>query len=322
MSTLPHLIDAATVVERCSPVAAVNAIERAVHNGLDPAGDMQRLSVPVTAGHLLLMPSGAHDTYTTPGIDKVGIKVAAVAPANPAAGLPRIQAVYLLLDAATLALQAVIDGTALTTLRTPAVSVAAIKAHLLRSTGPLDVAVIGHGPQATGHATTLDAVIGPHRACNFRFLVRDTDRANRALPAGSSTIQLDTAHAADTLRGADVVVCATSSRQPLFDGDVIADHAVVVAVGSHEPDAREVDAALCRRATVTVEDSATALREAGDIVLAVAEHAIAPHELVALKDLVAGTTPTPLDRPLLFKSVGMSWEDLVIADALVRDQGV
>ena len=310
------VISADEVRDRCPPGRASAAIEEALRAGLDPAGDSARVSVPVDQGHLLLMPSGAHAGFRTPGMDHVGIKVAAVAPGNPARGLPRIQASYLLLDAHALTPLAVLDGTALTTLRTPAVSVAAIRAHLLRSSGPLSIGIIGSGPQALGHAVALEASIGPERPCRFQFLVRDADRAAAAVPSGSSVVPLASTDAAESLRTADVVVCATSARLPLFDGAIVADHAVVVAVGSHEPDAREVDAALCRRATIIVEDPATALREAGDVVLAVEEGALDPDELVPMSDVVTGRTTAPSDRPLLFKSVGMSWEDLVVASAV------
>ena len=90
------------------------------------------------------------------------------------------------------------------------------------------------------------------------------------------------------LRSADVVVCATSARAPLFDSALLRDDVVVVAVGSHEPDARELDAALLGRATVVVEDVATALREAGDVVLAIAEGALDPADLVPMRDVVTG----------------------------------
>jgi ornithine cyclodeaminase len=106
----------------------------------------------------------------------------------------------------------------------------------------------------------------------------------------------------------------------VLDGTVLADHVVVVAVGSHEPDAREVDAALCRRANVVVEDRTTALREAGDIVLAAKEGAIDPTDLVPMRHFVTGGPPIPTDQPLLFKSVGMSWQDLVVATAVLTHQ--
>ena len=115
---------------------------------------------------------------------------------------------------------------------------------------------------------------------------------------------------------ADVVCCCTTAREPLFDGGAVADHATVVAIGSHEPDAREVDETLAARATVVVESRASALREAGDVITAVAAGALSGDDLVTLADLVHGRAAPAPDRPRLFKSTGMAWEDAVVAAAL------
>jgi ornithine cyclodeaminase len=118
---------------------------------------------------------------------------------------------------------------------------------------------------------------------------------------------------------ADLVVCATTARTPLFDGSLVRDTACVVAVGSHEPDARELDAGLLGRGTVVVEDRATALREAGDVVLAIAEGRLDDGALVGLAEVVAGAEgPSSAARPRIFKSVGMSWQDLVVAGEVHR----
>ena len=299
-----RFLDAAAVAA-LGPAAAVDAIRAVLLGGLDPALDPPRIPVDLDAGQFLLMPS---QTRPDDGRDAgaAGVKVVTVAPANPARGLPRIQAVYLLYDRETLSLRAVLDGTALTTLRTPAVSVAAVLDHL--PDHPLRLVVVGAGPQAVAHAETLAAV---RRVARTSYLVRDPGRA----PVDA--LALGTAAADDALRGGDVVVCATSARTPVLDSTLLRDDTVVVAVGSHEPDARELDAALMARATVVVEDRATALREAGDVVMAVAEGALTEQDLVPLRDLVAGTTVPPTGRPLVFKSVGMSWQDLVVARAVV-----
>jgi ornithine cyclodeaminase len=289
-------------VAALGPAAAVRAITDAVRGGLDPAVDPARISVDLTHGQFLLMPSEA-PTAT-------GIKVVTVAPDNPTHGLPRIQAAYLLFDPDTLALRAVLDGTALTTLRTPAVSVAAVLPWL--PSRPLRVAVIGAGPQATAHVSTLAAVRTLEAAT---YLVRDPSRTPLA------AVGLGSSQADGVLRSADVVVCATSARTPVFDSRLLRDDAVVVAVGSHEPDARELDAALLGRATVVVEDVATALREAGDVVLAMAEGALTSRDLVSMRDVLTGEAAVPAEGPLVFKSVGMSWQDLVVAAAVLERSG-
>jgi ornithine cyclodeaminase len=289
----------ADAVAALGPAAAVKAITDALRGGLDPAVDQARIPVEVTNGQFLLMPSES--------MDAAGVKVVTVAPDNPAHGLPRVQAVYLLFDQATLALCAVLDGTALTTLRTPAVSVAAVLERLPGR--ELRVVAIGAGAQATGHVATLAAV---RPLEHVTYLVREPSRTPLdALALGSS-------QADEALRSADVVVCATSARSPVFDSALLSNDVVVVAVGSHEPEARELDATLLGRACVVVEDVATALREAGDVVLAIAEGALSPADLLPMRDVMTGAVEVPTDRPLVFKSVGMSWQDLVVAAALLR----
>jgi ornithine cyclodeaminase/alanine dehydrogenase-like protein (mu-crystallin family) len=129
---------------------------------------------------------------------------------------------------------------------------------------------------------------------------------------------LGSPEAREVLRAADVVVCATSAATPVFDSALLRDDVVVVAVGSHTPDARELDAALLGRATVVVEDVDTALREAGDVVLAIGEGTLTAADLVPMRDVLTGAFVVPADRPLVFKSVGMSWQDLVVATAVVE----
>jgi ornithine cyclodeaminase/alanine dehydrogenase-like protein (mu-crystallin family) len=310
--TTPLIFDAEAVAS-CSRRAAVDAIGAALRSGVDPADDLPRDVVPLQAGQFLLMPSEQSSTHAY-----AGIKVTTVAPLNPSRGLPRIQASYLLFDAETLTLVAILDGTALTTLRTPAVSVAAIRPRLLAGSGPLRVAVIGAGPQAHGHAATLADALPPARSlASVTYLVRDPSRVRPDDDA--DVVAMGTRRADDVLGAADVIVCATSARSPLFDAGLVADTAVVVAVGSHEPDAREVPASLCARATVVVEDVTTALREAGDVVLAVDEGVLRARDLVAMRDVVAERAIPDPTRPLLFKSVGMSWQDLVVAEHILSE---
>ena len=132
--------------------------------GLDPSSDPPRTIIEAGRGQLLLMPSA--------GATAVGTKVVGLARDNPARGLPTIQAVYVLMDAETLTPQALIDGIALTNLRTPAVSAVAMQAL-----APDDVesaVIVGSGPQALGHAEALLALRSVRR---ITVAGRDADRA-------------------------------------------------------------------------------------------------------------------------------------------------
>jgi ornithine cyclodeaminase len=307
MTDVPYF-DAATITATLPPANAVDAIAAALVSGFDPASDIARTIAGTTHGQILLMPAevGPH----------AGVKVVTIAPDNPAQGLPRIQATYLLYDAATLSPIAVLDGTALTKLRTPAVSVAAIRPALGRVHEPLRVAVFGAGPQAVAHVDTLAAVV-EHPLAAVTFAVRRPERVGAAAPGHGTVVRADSEHARDALAAAHVVICATTARTPLFPADAVAVGAIVIAVGSHEPVARELDSALLARAAVIVEDVATALREAGDVILAIDEGACTADDLIPMRTAITTPAQVPADRPVVFKSVGMSWQDLVIASAVV-----
>lgn len=301
---LPYL-DGAALARLVPPADAAQAIRAALRCGLDAAAGPVRTAVPVAAGELLLMPAESAGA--------VGVKITGVAPANPARGLPRISAVYLLLDPVSLLPVALLDGTALTSLRTPAVSAVAVVE--LAGAGPHSLLLLGTGPQARGHVDALRAA-----GVVARVAVGGRDHARTSAFAASLVAEgLDAGVAgAGALESATLIVCATDARTPLFDGEAVRDDACVVAVGSHEPGARELDEALLRHASVVVvEDRATALREAGDVVLAVQAGALDPDRLVELADLVHGRW-TAGPGPRVFKSVGMAWEDLAVAQLAHR----
>ncbi len=273
--------------------AAVAALRAALRAGLDPEAGAPRSVVPVTHGQLLLMPA-EWGRYA-------GVKVASVAPDNPARGRPRIQGTYLLLDAATLTPLTTMDAQELTAVRTAAVSALAVE--LLARPSAARLVVFGTGPQARSHVAAMRAVRP----------ISDVAVLGRSRTAEFASSVDGRAGAVSDVAAADVVVCATTSRTPLFDGGLVRPGTVVVAVGAHEPDAREVDDVLVGASMVVVEARSAALREAGEVVAAVAAGVLDPSTVVTLADVVRGAAAADRARPVLFKSVGMAWEDLVIA---------
>ena len=302
--TLPY-IDADAVFAAVSWAGATDALEHALLTGLDPATAAERSIVDVSTGQLLLMPA---ETASA-----VGVKLATVSPDNPDRGMPRIQALYVLLDHDTLAPRALMDGTALTTLRTPALSAVAVK-HLA-APDARHLVVFGSGPQAWGHVQTLRSV---RPLDSVTIVGRDRDRAEALAAQVTATGLPATVGTAGSVASADIVVCATTAGAPVFDSAALPPQACVVAVGSHDPDGREVDTALVSRAAteggVVVETVGNALREAGDVILAIAAGAMTADQLVE----IAAAVRRPQRQPGLsfFKSVGMGWQDLVVAQAV------
>ncbi len=213
-------------------------------------------------------------------------------------GEPRIQGVCVVFDGASLAPVALVDGIALTNVRTAAVSALAVR-HLA-APGARRLLVFGRGPQAHAHVAALTAA----------FPIEQVDMVGR-----------DRGDVDELVAGADIICCCTTARAPLFDGALVADHATVVAIGSHEPDVRETDDALAARATIVVESRGSALREAGDVLLAIGSGATTADRLVTLAELVRGEAGPAAGRPRLFKSTGMSWEDAVVANAAIGSNG-
>ncbi len=304
------VLDAAAVRAALSPRVAADALEAALRGGLDADADPPRTSLAAAAGEVLVMASAASGV--------VGVKLASIAPGNPARGLPRIQGTYVLFDAVTLAPAALLDAAALTEVRTAAVSMVALR-HAGVPAAPR-LLVFGTGPQAAAHVA---AVCAEHEPARVDVAGRSAERtaALAAVLRGTGVPAAAVVGAGAlrrAVRDADVICCCTTAREPLLDDGDVAAGATIVAVGSHEPGARELPAALLARSLVVVETPRVALREAGDVVLALAEGALAPKALVPLAALVRGEEARDLARPLVFKSVGMAWQDAVLAAAALR----
>lgn len=310
--TLPYF-DAAAVRAAAPWTTAIAALERALRDGVDPEQDSPRIFSPAPGGEFLLMPAiGQH--YS-------GVKALTVAPGNPARGLEKIQGIYLLLDSDTLTPLAVMDGNELTAIRTPATTLLAVK-HILAAAPDGEpelprVLVFGAGIQALNHLRAAGAVLP---AASFGVVGQRPERVQVLVEQlASEGIEVRPASAAE-VSSADLVLCTTSSRTPLFDGGLVAPGAVVAAVGQHGLDAREVDASLVLRSDVVVEGRASAWREAGDLVPARSVEEWRAIRPANLRELVNGELERTQGRPCLYAGVGMAWEDLVTA-ALVYEGG-
>lgn len=291
-------------LERLLPMRdAIDVIWGCVDAGVDSIACPPRSSVAAGAGAILTMP--AADAEFT------GIKIVSVSPES-CAGLPRVQGIYVLFGNRTLSPVATMDGVALTALRTPAVSAAAMRR--IAPLGATRLLVYGTGVQAWGHVVATAAV---RPISHVAVASRDPDRRERFLTRVSE-FGLTGSHAtADDIAEADVICCCTTATTPLFDGRKPKSDCAIVAVGSHEPLARETDNALIERSTVIVESIETARREAGDIAQPMDEGLLAEDDLIDLHDL-AKCDAIPYDRPRFFKSTGMAWEDLCLASSIFK----
>jgi ornithine cyclodeaminase/alanine dehydrogenase-like protein (mu-crystallin family) len=240
----------------------------------------------------------------------LGAKLVTVIPSNAARGLHTHLAVIALLDPETGELLAMMDGRYITEVRTAAASAVSVR-HLAREDAAV-FAILGSGVQARSHIEALPLVR------SFRE-IRAWSPARDHLQAFADESR-GRVHAAATaeeaVRGADVILVATSSVTPAIADAWVAPGAHVIATGACRPSQRELDPALVARARLVVDSSEAAARESGDVVHGIAEGRFKEdHAALELGAIAAGRAPgrSSPDEVTLFKSLGLAIEDVAAA---------
>jgi len=286
---------------------AIDALDVAFSGNLPTAPPRSHLGVG--RGDLLVMPAWGEALG-------VGVKLVTVAPDNPSVGLPIIHGIYVLFDYESLRPSTLLDGAALTGIRTAAVSAVATR-YLARADSETLV-VFGGGTQGLAHIEAMSEVlpelervlcVSRGRASAERLVERATELGYRAQIAS-----------VDAVEHADVVCTCTTASSALFDGARLGLGTHVNAVGAYKPDARELDDVTIGRSKVFVEIKESAMREAGDLRIPIESGVLAPPDVTELGDVAGGRVAgrTDLDDITVFKSVGVAFEDLVVAAAAVK----
>jgi alanine dehydrogenase len=252
----------------------------------------------------------------------LGMKVVTYFKDNPRLGLPAILATIHLYSAETGKLTAILDGTYITAIRTACASAMATKALANNETPVL--AILGAGVQARAHIETLSKV---RRLESIKVYSPSGERARKLQNDLESTINVaiePAASAEAAVRGADLVVTATTAATPILEGAWLKPGAHVNAIGSHRPDLRELDGATLKAAKLVVDSREAMMTECGDVLLAVKEGMIEEsHASVEIGEVLAGHKVGRTDRSdiTIYKSVGIAIQD-VAAAALVYHKAV
>ncbi len=260
---------------------------------------------PGAAGLIGLMPAwrGGPDAA-------FAVKTLVIVPGNPARGLDAHQGTVTLFDGETGRPEAILDASALTEIRTAAVSAVATAA--LARPGARVLAVLGAGVQARAHLAALSGGMSEIR-------VFAPTRAH-AEALGADVVVCDSAEQA--VRGADVVVLATSARTPVLRFEWLSPGAHVNAIGASTPDARELDTATVAGSALFVDSRESLRAEAGEWIEAVRTGAVTGEEHVraTLGEVLAGLAPGRRDEReiTVFRSLGLAVEDLAAAALAVR----
>jgi alanine dehydrogenase len=270
-------------------------------------------------GTLLLMPAWNRR--------HLGVKLVTVFPDNVQRALPSVFGQYLLLDGNTGQPQALLDGTMLTKRRTACAS--GLAARYLAPQGAQRLLMIGAGALAP-HLVRVHAKVRPireitiwaRRAAEAEALAQ---RLATTLPAaiGRPIAVRAAADRKAAVAEADIVSCATLSKEPLVEGDWLREGQHIDLVGAYTPEMRESDDKAVWRARVYVDTRQGALKEAGDIVQPLSTGTIDEEDVIAdLFDLARGHQTGRLagdaSSITLFKSVGTALEDLTAAELAVE----
>lgn len=280
------------------------------------------------AGLMALMPSylAMEEAGNVPGDAQelgaavYGLKAICITPDNPAAGLDTHQGVVLLSDGQTGEPLALLNASAVTEIRTAAVSVVATE--LLANPDAGRLAVIGTGVQARSHIRAFDV---SRRLTEIRVAGHDEARARRfaASVGGETRVPVRAcASAREAVAGADLIVTATSSAQPVLEGDWIASGAHINAVGACLPHQRELDTATIAAAALFADRRDSMLAESGDYRLAAAEGAVSEdHIRGELGEVLTGVAPGRENAAeiTIFESLGLAVEDLAAAACAYRN---
>ncbi|MFQ6015857.1 MAG: ornithine cyclodeaminase family protein [Anaerolineae bacterium] len=282
-----------------------------------------RSSVETDEGIILFMPAYLKES------GDLGAKVVSVYEGNPALGLPTIMALVLVIDAQTGKPLAVMDGTYLTALRTGAAS--GLATELLARKEAQVVGLFGAGVQAK---TQLEAVCQVRDIAVVRVLSRTSASAQRfaAEMRGRGKVPQRTEAVStpkEVVQGADIVITATTSPTPVFDGRDIGPGTHINAIGAFTPQTREVDDIIVRRAKIVVDSREACLAEAGDLLIPMDKGIISREDIHAeLGEVVSGTRAGREndDEVTFFKSVGVAVQDVavgrrILEEAIKKDLG-
>ncbi|MEJ5364576.1 MAG: hypothetical protein WHS86_05720 [Desulfosoma sp.] len=264
-----------------------------------------RLETP--KGETLFMPAYLRRT------GDLAAKIVSVFPGNMALGLPTVPGMVISLDAHTGLPLAIMDGHALTALRTGAAG--GLAAQLLSREEAAHAVVFGAGTQGWAQIRGVLAVRKIRRVWIVDPAEENRKRlADRLRCLGKGLEVLETDRGDDAVERADIIITATPSPTPVFDGTRVRPGTHINAIGSYRPDMCELDAHIVRKAKVFVDSRRACMAEAGDIIQSGAKI------LAEIGEVINGAKPgrTSPDEITVFKTVGIAAQDAAAASAALK----
>ncbi|HZY41091.1 MAG TPA: ornithine cyclodeaminase family protein [Anaerolineae bacterium] len=274
---------------------------------------------PEAAGVLALMPAYVSGERAGYGGGAYGVKIIGVFPGNPAIGKDSHQGAVLLLSGETGEPLALMNASAITAIRTAAMSGVATRVLARAESG--DLAIIGAGVQARSHLTAMTCVRAIRRVRVASRNIEHSRKFAAEMSAQCAAPIEPVATVEAAVRDADLIVTATSSAEPVLKRGWISHGAHLNVVGASLPTAREVDTATIAASSLFVDRRESTVNESGDYLFALREGAIGPDHIRAeIGEVLIGAQAGRInpDEITLFKSLGLAVEDLAAAEYVYR----
>ena len=272
-----------------------------------------RTALPIQKQNATLLSMPAY----LPDDNALGIKVIAVFPHNNTQNLPVVNGFVMLIDAESGLPRALLNGAALTAIRTGSLS--GLATDLLAKPNARQLAVLGSGPQAL---TQIEAVCAVRPIESITLYSRQRSNAERLAAGLSSAFPKPQVvdSVAQATQTADIICTATSATHPILTLAQVKPGTHINAIGSHTPTMQEISADLLAAAEVYVDQREAALAEAGEIIAALAAGQIQLTALVELRELLSQPQLTRASQKTItvFKSVGLAIQDVSAAAAALR----
>lgn len=271
------------------------------------------IMVPKYNGSISFMPS-----YLT-GVDAQATKIISIYPDNREKGLPTTAAWIVVNDPETGMIEAFMDATYLTAMRTGAVT--GVAARYLAPEDSKVVAIFGAGVQGRTQAWAACTVRDIERVYVYDLYKEARERFAEEMTEKLGVEVVPAASGEEACRDADIVLTATTSPKPVIRRRWLKDRVHVSAIGAFYPDWRELDTATVAESKLVIDDYEGIMLEAGDVLIPIAEGAMTEDHIYAeLKELVSGQKEgrTPADGVTVFKSVGIAIQDSSVANLVLR----
>jgi len=310
-----RILTAADVRQALPMAEAIEVMRRAFGQlSANQAEVPLRTRLKTDAGLVLLMPAFLKQSR------ELGFKLVSLWPDNPGKGLPAVVAMAMVLNPDTGQPTALLNGEALTAIRTGAAG--GLAADLLARADARVVTVFGSGVQARSQLAAVREVrqikevrlmgLVPASVEDFAAEIRAWPNPPAVSVAGSRK---------DAVVGADIIITATTATQPVFDGRDLSPGTHITGIGSYMPHMQEIDEVTVQYSKIVVDSVQACLAEAGDLIIPLKKHIISKLDIHGeLGAIVNGAIPGRESREEItfFKSVGVAVQDAAAAAAVLR----